>query len=196
MNNILLINACVRDESRTKKLAMYVAQKLGGITEEADLKNMELMPLDKETLAMRDSAAASGDYSDDYFRYAKQLASADMIIVAAPYWDFSFPSSLKVYTENVSVSGLTFRYTEDGIPEGLCHAKQWFYVTTAGGFIGENNFGYDYINALFTGLFEMDEGIFIKAEGLDIIGADIQGIMKDAMNKTDTIFEGLLNKES
>ncbi len=194
MKRILLINSCVRDESRTKKLAMYLAQRIGGLLEEVDLKSCGLMPISNNALKMRDEAAAAGDYSDEYFKYAKQFASADIIIVAAPYWDLSFPSSLKVYTENICVSGLTFRYNEKGVPEGLCRAEKWFYVTTAGGFIGENNFGYEYINALFTGLFGMDKGIFIKAEGLDIIGADIQDIMNEAINNTDKIYDRLFGK--
>lgn len=58
---------------------------------------------------------ARGDYRDPLFRYAKQFAQAADIVVAAPYWDLSFPAILKVYLEQICVTGLTFQYTPEGI---------------------------------------------------------------------------------
>ena len=101
-------------------------------------------------------------------RYAKQLAAADMVVIAAPYWDLSFPSSLKVWIENVAVWGLTFRYSENGQPVGLCRAKKLIYVTTAGGIIGAYNFGYDYVAGVCKVLFGITESEQIYQEGLDM----------------------------
>ena len=54
-----------------------------------------------ETLKKRTALIESGDYSDRMFDYAKQFASADTIVIAAPYWDLSFPALLKTYFENI-----------------------------------------------------------------------------------------------
>ena len=111
---------------------------------------------------------------------ARQFASAETVVIAAPYWDLMFPSILKVYLENITVCGITFRYSDKGIPQSLCKAKNLYYVTTSGGFIGANNFGYDYIKALAYGFFGIGNVRFFSAEGLDIYGADVDGIMQKA----------------
>ena len=41
------------------------------------------------------------------FDYANAMAQADMIVIAAPYWDMSFPASLKIFLEAASVVGIT-----------------------------------------------------------------------------------------
>ena len=94
-----------------------------------------------------------------------------------------FPSILKVYLENITVCGITFCYSDKGIPKSLCKVKDLYYVTTAGGFIGENNFGFEYIKALAKGFFEIDNVRFFSAEGLDIYGADVDKILCEAKNK-------------
>lgn len=115
MNKVLFINACVRPESRTCRLAREVLKRLPGEPEELRLYEEPIEPLDQETLEKRTELVARGDYRDPQFRYAKQFAQAADIVVAAPYWDLSFPSILKVYLEQICVTGLTFQYTPEGI---------------------------------------------------------------------------------
>ena len=112
-------------------------------------------------------------------RWANQFAAADAIVIAAPYWDLAFPSKVRAYLEEVTVSGITFRYGEYGIPQGLCRAKRLVYVTTAGGPIFQN-YGYEYIKALAQGFYGIPNVSIVKAEGLDIWGADAQAIMEAA----------------
>ena len=96
----LYINCCVREESRTDRLARAVLQKLGGDFTELKLYEENLKPLDRETLNKRTALIEQGDYSDQMFDYAKQFANADKIVIAAPYWDLSFPATLKTYIES------------------------------------------------------------------------------------------------
>ncbi|MBR5295464.1 MAG: NAD(P)H-dependent oxidoreductase, partial [Clostridia bacterium] len=114
------------------------------------------------------------------FDLAKQFAEADTIVFAAPYWDMMFPSVLKTYLENITVCGITFRYTKEGRPQGMCKAKSVYYLTTAGGYIGSNDFGFLYIKALAENFFGIEKIHRFSAEGLDIIGADVDGILKKA----------------
>lgn len=79
-----------------------------------------------------ESLLKDGKFDDPMFRYAKQFANADEIVVAAPFWDLSFPAKLKIYLEQIAVAGITFRYT-NGRPTGLCKAKKLTYITTSGG---------------------------------------------------------------
>ena len=180
MDKILYINACVRPDSRTSELAKTLLAKLKGEVQEVRLFDTSLPSLNLNGLQKRGFAAQNNDFSDPLFDAAKQFASADAILIAAPYWDLMFPAVLKTYLEHITVSGITFRYSEKGIPESLCKAKALYYVTTAGGFIGQNDFGFAYVKALAQNFFGIAEVNRYTAEGLDIFGADVAKIMEKA----------------
>lgn len=177
----LFINACVRGESRTYRLAKKLLERLGGY-EEIALENAGLKPLNRERLARRDELLAAGDAAAPELSEARRFAEAEAIVVAAPYWDLMFPALLKIYLENVTVCGVTFYYTDEGVPTGLCRAKRLYYVTTAGGPVFQN-FGYDYVAALAKGFYGISDTRLISAEGLDIRGADIEKILAEAERK-------------
>ena len=178
---ILYINACMRMESRTDRIAKALLQKLGGDYVEIKLSGA-FLPLTEETLARRTALIEAGDYSDPMFDAAKQFAAADEIVVAAPFWDYSFPADLKVYFENIYVTGLVSRYGPDGMPVGLCSAKMLYYVTTAGGPYVPT-FSYDWVKARAQLAFGIPETELIAAEMLDVDGFDAEQIVADAIAK-------------
>lgn len=114
------------------------------------------------------------------FDLARQFAEAETIVIAAPYWDLSFPAALKQYLEQINVVGITFKYTEEGIPVGLCRAERIFYVTTAGGFFVPEDYGFGYVKALAHNYYGIQDVRKIEAVGLDIAGADAEAIMAAA----------------
>lgn len=179
MSEILFINACARENSRTLELAKHFLDKLDGKAEEVNLYKTQLEVLDAFGIKARDEAFRAKDFSDKRFDLARQFAEAKTIVVAAPYWDLMFPSVLKIYFESVTVNGLTFAYGENGIPVGLCNAERLIYITTSGGPI-KKNFGYDYVLELAKSFYGIKELSFISAEGLDIRGADTDDIMNKA----------------
>ena len=83
--------------------------------------------------------------------------------------------------------GITFKYTEDGIPVGLCKARRLYYVTTAGGSYVPEEFGFGYIKALSQGFYGIQEVRKIEAAGLDLVGADVSAIMRAAESTIDSI---------
>ena len=180
MDNILLINACVRPDSRTLELTHTLLEKLDGHVQELRLQELDLPLLNHEGIEKRNQAARENDFSDPVFDAAKQFAAADVIVIAAPYWDLMFPALLKAYLENIIVEDITFFYTAQGRPQGLCKAKALHYVTTSGGFIGQNDFGFSYIKALAQSFFGITEIHRYGAEGLDIVGTDVEKVMSKA----------------
>ena len=180
MHNILFVNACARPCSRTKILAQEVLKKLDGCVEEVNLQEVPMENLSLKGMEKRNEAANTQDFSDADFALARQFAAADILVIAAPYWDLMFPAVLKTYFENITVSGITFRYSDQGRPESLCKAKALYYVTTSGGFIGENDFGFSYANALAKNFFGICDVRRYSAEGLDIFGADTESILQKA----------------
>lgn len=188
MPTLLFINACVRGkDSRTLQLAEQLLESIREENkkdmafriEEIRLSTENLLPLNYERLQRRDELLANGLFSDTMFDYANAVAEADMLVIAAPYWDMSFPSMLKIFFEAASVVGITFDYAEDGTPVGLCQAQDMYYVTTSGGYIGDCNFGFEYVNALCR-LYGIEHSHFVSAQGLDLEGADVAAIMEQA----------------
>ena len=179
MSETLFVNACIRENSRTLELAKHVLDKIGGEFDEVNLYQSDISPLDFNGLLERTSASKTKDFSSTSFDLARQFATAKTIVIAAPYWDLMFPSVLKVYFEAITVNGLTFVYSEKGIPTGLCNADRLIYVTTSGGPIIKN-FGFDYVSALARTFYGIKDVKCISAEGLDIRGADVDSILQSA----------------
>lgn len=180
---VLFINACVRKESRTLVLARRLLETLDGEIKEVRLEEIKFPIVDEEFINRREALKNVGEYDDPMFLPAKDFADADSIVIAAPYYDLSFPAMLKQYFEQINVLGLTFTYSDTGIPQGLCRAKSLYYVTTAGGPIVSDDFGFGYVKALAGTFYGIEEVYQIKAEGLDIIGADVETILKNASSK-------------
>lgn len=185
---LLYIDGAVRAESRTRELADYLAGKINCNFEYVRLSEENILPMNLKTLSMRDESCQKGDFSNPYFKYAKQFAKADEIILVAPYWDLSFPSVVKAYLESICVVGLTFSYSDEGLPVSMCRAKKLYYVTTAGGTIADDAYGYGYVKALAQGLFGIDEVLIVKAENLDIYGRDVYKIMSEAKREIEKLF--------
>ena len=182
---ILFINACVRKESRTKKLADCLLSKRQEPVEEVRLDTVVFPVTDENFLRRRDQLILAHDFGDSLFGFARQFAEADEIVIAAPFWDLSFPAALKQYFEQINVLGITFRYTPDGIPQGLCRAKRLTYITTAGGNFFPEEYGFGYVKALAQNFYGIRNINLIKAIGLDIDGADVNAIIKSAEKVID-----------
>ena len=180
---ILYVNACVREESRTRSLAEKLLAKLGRPVEELRLEKIAFPAVSEEYLNVRDRLISEEAFQDPLFALARQFSGADDIVIAAPYWDLSFPAMLKQYLEQITVVGITFKYSEEGIPVGLCRAKRLFYVTTAGGFYAPEDYGFGYVKALAQNYYGIQDVRKIEALGLDIDGADVNAIMADAADR-------------
>ena len=177
---ILFVNACVRECSRTLILAKRLLDTLDGEIKEVKLEEVKFPVVDEAFIKHRDELKSSGKFDDPMFALARDFASADSIVIAAPYYDLSFPAMIKQYFEQINVVGLTFTYTESGMPQGLCKAKKLYYVTTAGGPILSDELGFGYVKALANTFYGIDEVYQMKAECLDVIGADIEAILDGA----------------
>lgn len=164
--SILFINACVRENSRTLKLAKSILSNMSGEITEVNLNKENLSPLNSELLEKRECLLRRERMDDPMLFYARQFANADEIVIAAPFWDLSFPALLKVYVEQITVAGITFEYI-NGRPYGLCKAKSLTYVTTSGGPILVD-FGYEYIKALAKSFYGISQTKAYRAMNLDV----------------------------
>ena len=176
---ILYINCCPREESRTKRIAEALLSKLGAY-EELDVYKEGLQPLSAERLEKRIELLKNRRLDAEEFALARQFAEAEMFVIATPYWDLSFPSMLKIYIENIYITGIVSAYSQEGRPVGLCRAKKLWYVTTAGGPY-DRRFSYDYFSTLCRDYFGIPETKLICAEMLDIVGNDPEAIVQSVI---------------
>ncbi|MBR6424719.1 MAG: NAD(P)H-dependent oxidoreductase, partial [Oscillospiraceae bacterium] len=99
---ILYVNACVRASSRTRRLADCLIKTLPGPVTELRLEELAFPKTDEAFLRERDRLLAEARFDAPMFDLARQFASAEQIVIAAPYWDLSFPAALKQYLEQIN----------------------------------------------------------------------------------------------
>lgn len=181
---ILVIDCCIRGEnSSTKKLYESYLNTLEN-KDDVEILNLceqPIAPLDVRTLELRDKLIDQKNFGHIIFGYAMQFRRADEIVIAAPYWDLSFPSLLKVYLEQISVSGVTFGYEKNECV-GYCKAKRMLYFTTCGGYFNQKNLASEYIKALAE-MFGISNFYAYAVEGMDIDPSKRDEILKKGIGR-------------
>jgi len=99
-----------------------------------------------------------------------ELLAADVLVLAAPMYNFAIPSTLKAWLDHVLRAGVTFKYTDTG-PQGLLTGKQAYVLTARGGLYagGTQDHQEPYLRQVlaFIGIHDVN---FIHAEGLNMGG--------------------------
>ncbi len=168
MDKLVIIDSCMRVESRTRRILDAAKEVLSSRyeIENIDVNEVALPPLTPQSLAER----SSGVVPEATVTLARKIAEADRIVVAAPFWDMSFPAALKAFFENMSLYGVTF--TDNGQTcTGLCHCLRVMYITTRGMNIPTGSLceqGSTYLQAL-SSLWDLGEIITVAAWNLDYL---------------------------
>lgn len=100
----------------------------------------------------------------------EELLAADVLVLAAPMYNFAIPSTLKAWLDHVLRAGVTFKYSETG-PQGLLSGKRAFVLTARGGIYAGSGLDHQepYLRQAlaFIGIHEVQ---FIHAEGMNLGG--------------------------
>lgn len=187
MDKVLFINACIRPESRTLRMARHLLEMLSGTVQEVTLEREKIPALNAETLKYRQELLAAERFDDPMLKYACQFREADIIVIAAPYYDLSFSSCLKNYLEAICCVGLTFYYDAQENPQTLCRAKKLYYVSTGGGEL-KKEYGFRYVKAVVQEFFHIPDVVGFFAEKLDLLGSDADVIMENTLSDIDLHF--------
>lgn len=182
MKTLVVIDACVRQaDSRTLRIAEPIVAALSKRYKVVryNLPEMDIVPLNPGLLADR----GEGEIPAWASEAASVIARADRILIAAPFWDMSFPAVLKCFFEQTSLFDITF--TDDGKTcTGLCKAPEVLYITTRGMDIptgSELEQATPYIKAL-SHLWNLGELTTIAAQNMDYsTEEEIDGKIADAV---------------
>lgn len=103
-------------------------------------------------------------------KLVSQFLAADVVVIGAPFYNFSIPSQLKAWIDRVAQPGRTFRYTAAG-PEGLAKGKTVVIVSSRGGVYSTTEGGraLDHQESLLQavlGFMGVTDVRFVRAEGV------------------------------
>ena len=170
---VLFVNAAFRENSRTYVLAQQYLSTLIDEIETVNLGEEDIRPLQKALLEKYCKDSRNHEFGDEMYRYAKQFAEADEILIAAPFWNFGLPAVLHDYLELVCTQGLTFDLDKVGEYYSLCQAKKLVLIMTAGGYVPENDCAISYIRTLCKEFWKINDVRYYYADGIDLVGTDM-----------------------
>jgi FMN-dependent NADH-azoreductase len=157
-------------------VARWQAQVPGLSIQYRDLDADPVGHLTGAALAGADAAAA-----EDSAQVMQQFLDADVVVVGAPMYNFSIPSTLKAWIDRIAVAGKTFRYTAKG-PEGLATGKRVIVASARGGLHSgaPSDFQEPYLRYMF-GFMGITDIAFVRAEGLAVSPAQRKKALDEAL---------------
>lgn len=177
MSNILVLNSSVSGEASVSRL--LVADAVTELTQRdpsatlvfRDLAADPIPHLTPQTVAgVRAQATTPAEQaaralSDELIA---ELRAADTIVIGAPMYNFSIPTTLRSWFDHVLRAGETFSYSEAG-PKGLLPGKKVIVVESRGGLYSEgpgqaSDFQEPYLRQLLGFIGLADDLTFIRAE--------------------------------
>lgn len=192
---LLFVDSCVSQrgaDSRTAALCRAFLDRWREKHPDAAIKTVRpaelaLRPFDPEMLNRRDSLFRAGRLEEPVFDLARQFRDADQILVGAPFWDLTFPASLRIYIEYVCANGVTYHYDADG-PHGDCRAARLAYLTSGGDFERPESLGVLYWKQL-CGMFGIQQFDYVFAGGLDAAPEQAAEILEEGCRKARALAE-------
>jgi FMN-dependent NADH-azoreductase len=182
MKHILhLISSIQGKGSYSIQLGHAIIEKIqdkypGSNVEELNLVDIEIPHLTPQLLRalftpedqLTEEEKKASQFSDEV---VKQLFAADIIVIGAPLYNFTIPSSLKAWIDHITRPGITFGYGENG-PVGKVTGKKIYVAMASGGVYSEgpgkaNDFVVPYLQA-FLGFLGMTDLTAFRAEGLKV----------------------------
>lgn len=176
MSNILVLNSSVSGEASVSRL--LVADAVTELTQRDPSATVvfrdlaadpipHLLPTTVAGVRAAASTAAEQEARALSDKLIAELRAADVIVIGAPMYNFSIPTTLRAWFDHVLRAGETFRYSEAG-PEGLLGGKRVIVVESRGGLYSEGpaqatDFQEPYLRQLL-GFVGLSDVTFIRAE--------------------------------
>jgi FMN-dependent NADH-azoreductase len=120
----------------------------------------------------------------------EELMAADLVVIAAPMYNFGLPSTLKAWIDHVVRAQRTFSYTKDGI-QGLLQGKQAILVMASGGVYSEGpakamDFEESYLRATLAFIGIADIRV-VRVEGVSMGTIGPQNAMAAAFQQSEQL---------
>ncbi|QJD97225.1 FMN-dependent NADH-azoreductase [Mucilaginibacter robiniae] len=192
MKRILhLISSIQGNESYSLKLSKAIIEKViekypGSTVEEVNLNQLDIPHLNPTILQ---SMFTPGDQlsteAKESIRYSneavKQLMDSEILVIGAPFYNFTIPTTLKAWIDHITRAGITFGYNENG-PIGMVTGKKVYVAMASGGIYSKgpaqgNDFVAPYLKA-YLGFLGMTDLTIFRAEGVKVAGVKEHALEK------------------
>jgi FMN-dependent NADH-azoreductase len=174
--NVLIVNSSARQQdSVTRRFANELLENLKTQHGELNIMARDVaagIPFVDELWVEANFSPAEERTSEHKARLAysdslvDELEQADIIILAAPVYNYSVPASLKAWIDQISRVGRTFNFTSEGSFGRLKNKKAYVIMVTGGMKLGSDvDFASGYLCHMLN-FIGIDDVSFIAAEGL------------------------------
>lgn len=207
MKTLVILASILADRSNSKQLADHLIQRLRQAEPHGSI---QVRDLGADPVPYFDGATAGALFTPADQRTAEQAAiaarsdalvaelfDADRIVFAVPVYNFNLPAQLKSYIDHIARAGVTFRYTSEGVPEGLVKGKQVLVLSARGGKAAgtPDDTLTPYLTQIlaFVGLVDP---VFISAEGMALGELAAQEGLALAKQRIDALLPGLSQSQT
>ncbi len=188
MSKVLVLKSSIlASHSQSSQLADFYIEQASRKGDQVTVRDLAANPipvLDGELVsAMRPSDAALTPRQQEALALSDELIAElkahDVIVLAAPMYNFTIPTQLKNYFDLIARAGVTFRYTEAGA-EGLVKGKRAVVISSRGGIHKDtpSDLLTPYLK-LFLGFIGITDVSFVFEEGI-AYGPEVATKAKDA----------------
>lgn len=124
-------------------------------------------------------------------KLVSQFLAADVVVIGAPFYNFTIPTQLKAWIDRIAQPGRTFRYTANG-PEGLAKGKTVIVASSRGGIYSTSEamqaleHQESYLKVVM-GFFGITDVRFVRAEGLGMGPEAVAAAFEKAANDVKAV---------
>ena len=172
-------SAITGTNSVTRELTADIVASLKQAHPEAKVDYLDLAVnapghLNAQSMGFRTGQAAATDVERQENALSEALVSqflaADVVVVGAPFYNFTIPTQLKAWFDRIAQAGRTFKYTATG-PVGLAGDKKVIVASARGGMYSTSDAGQamehqeSYLKVIF-GFMGVTDVSIVRAEGI------------------------------
>ena len=205
MTDTLIINAHPNPHSSMSATNRMVAHLLGklpaGSVQTVNLAETDIQPLDKAAVEMfiatvfqrQQPNAEQAALFARMMSVVNQVKSARRLVIAYPMYNFGIPARLKDWLDNLVVPGETFRFGEDGAPQGLMGAHKVLLLQASGSVYSEGrpmaqmDFASSYLTTQLGGFLGFASVDTVRAEGTS--GDNREAAIQRACADIDAVYD-------
>ena len=203
MIDTLIINAHPDPHSTasaTNRMVAHLLTKLpAGSVQTVNLAETDIQPLDKAAVEMVIATVFQGQQPNAeqsalfarMMSVVKQVKSARRLVIAYPMYNFGIPARLKDWLDNLVIPDETFRYGEDGAPQGLMGAHKVLLLQASGGVfsagpMAQMDCASSYLKTLLGGFLGLASVDTVYAEGT---AGNWEAAVQRACGKIDAVYD-------
>lgn len=181
MNLLHLDASALGEQSATRALTAALLRRWSADHPDAHVTSRDLDAAPLPHLTSASFARTDPQEAALAERVMQEFLAADVLIIGAPMYNFSIPSTLKAWIDRIAVAGRTFRYGAKG-PEGLARGKKVIVASARGSAFGDASpadFQEPYLRQVF-GFLGITDIEFVRAEGVGLSPEHRAGALQQA----------------